>query len=101
MRAALERGQWEEAGRLMREEWDFRRRNLPTISTPTIDRIIAAARRSGALSGKVCGAGGGGCVALLIHPDARASVNAAVANAGGEILATGIDRQGVRVRVRP
>ncbi len=100
MRAALERGQWKETGRLMREEWDFRRRNLPTISTPTIDRIIAAARRCGALSGKVCGAGGGGCVALLIEPDARASVNAAVASAGGEILPMRVDRQGVQVRVR-
>ncbi len=100
MRAALERGKWKEAGRLMREEWDFRRRNLPTISTPTIDRIIAAARRSGALSGKVCGAGGGGCVALLIEPNARAHVNAAVANAGGELLPMRIDRRGVQVRAR-
>ena len=99
MRVALERGRWEETARLMREEWDFRRRNLPTISTPTIDRIIAAARRCGALSGKVCGAGGGGCVALLIEPDARASVNAAIAGAGGEILPMRIDRRGVQVHV--
>lgn len=99
MRVALERGRWKETARLMREEWDFRRRNLPTISTPTIDRIIAAARRRGALSGKVCGAGGGGCVALLIEPDARASVNAAIAGAGGEILPMRIDRRGVQVHV--
>ena len=28
LRAALERNQWNELGRLVREEWDFRRRNL-------------------------------------------------------------------------
>ena len=98
MRAALIRGRWSEAGRLMREEWAFRRRNLPTISTPVIDRIIASARRNGALAGKVCGAGGGGCVTLLIEPDARERVEAAVATAGGQVLPIRIDRRGVQVR---
>src|SRR6266481_3944464 len=74
MRLAFERPDWPEAGRLMREEWSFRKRNLPTISTKTIDRVIDNARRNGALAGKVCGAGGGGCVVLLIEPDARPRV---------------------------
>src|ERR1017187_1013888 len=59
VRAALERNRWNELGRLVREEWEFRRRNLRTISTPVIDRVIASALRQGALGGKVCGAGGG------------------------------------------
>jgi D-glycero-alpha-D-manno-heptose-7-phosphate kinase len=96
---ALNRNDWKETGRLIREEWAFRRRNLPTISTPVVDRVIAAARRQGALAGKVCGAGGGGCVALLIDPAARARVEAAVTANGGEILPHGIDREGVRIRV--
>ncbi len=100
MRPALESGDWAEAGRLVREEWEFRRRNVPTISTPAIDRILQAARRNGALGGKACGAGGGGCVALLIEPEARPRVEAAVEAAGGQILPMRIDRQGVRVRVR-
>lgn len=100
MRAAIESARWSEAGRLMREEWSFRRRNLPTISTPAIDRIIARARRNGALGGKVCGAGGGGCVVLLIEPEARARVEAAVTAAGGKVLPVRIDRSGVRVEVR-
>ena len=82
----------------MRDEWCFRRRNLPTISTPTIDRIIAGALRSGALGGKVCGAGGGGCVALLIDPDARKHVEAVAAREGGQILRVRIDHHGVCVQ---
>ena len=100
MRAALERSRWQDAGRLIREEWAFRRRNLPTISTPRIDRIISGALRAGALGGKVCGAGGGGCVALLIEPHARARVEAAVRSAGGALLPVRIDRRGVTVRVK-
>ena len=97
MRAALETGDWRETGRLMHAEWTFRRRNLPTISTKTIDAIIGGARRKGALAGKVCGAGGGGCVVLLIEPGMRESVEKAVLDNGGELLPMKIDRQGVTV----
>jgi D-glycero-alpha-D-manno-heptose-7-phosphate kinase len=99
MRGALERANWRETGRLMHEEWMFRKKNLPTISTKTVDRIVKSARRKGALAGKVCGAGGGGCVVLLIDPDARKSVEAAVVEAGGELLPMRIDRSGVQVNV--
>ncbi len=97
LRVAVEKADWDEAGRLMREEWLFRKRNLPTISTKKIDRVIADTRRVGALAGKVCGAGGGGCVVLLIEPDARGRVEEAVRGAGAEVLPVTIDRHGVQV----
>jgi D-glycero-alpha-D-manno-heptose-7-phosphate kinase len=97
MRKTLEAVNWKDTGRLMHEEWSFRRKNLPTISTKTIDRIITSSRKNGALAGKVCGAGGGGCVVLLIDPDARSRVEAAIAEAGGELLPVRVDRQGVTV----
>ena len=98
MRGALDQNRWSEVGRLMREEWEFRRRNLRTISTPLIDKVISAARRNGALSGKVCGAGGGGCVTLVIEPDARAQVEAVIVAAGAKLLPLRIDRAGVLVQ---
>jgi D-glycero-alpha-D-manno-heptose-7-phosphate kinase len=97
LRVALEATDWNEAGRLMREEWFFRKRNLPTISAKLVDRVIEDSRRKGALAGKVCGAGGGGCVVLLIEPDARQKVEDAIRNAGAEVLPVKIDRQGVTV----
>jgi D-glycero-alpha-D-manno-heptose-7-phosphate kinase len=97
MRIAFEKPDWSEAARLMREEWSFRKRNLPTISTKTIDRVVENARRNGALAGKVCGAGGGGCVVLLIEPGARERVEKAIEEAGGKVLPVTIDRQGVQV----
>ena len=100
VRAALARNQWAELGRLVREEWTIRRRFLPTISTPMIDRIIGGARRAGAVAGKVCGAGGGGCVALVIEPEARNRVEAVVESVGATLLPMRVARDGVRVRVR-
>jgi D-glycero-alpha-D-manno-heptose-7-phosphate kinase len=70
---------------------------LPTISTKIIDRIIDSTRRKGALAGQVCGAGGGGCVVLLIEPETRGRVEKAVVEAGGQLLPMYIDRQGVKV----
>ena len=101
VREALDRNDWGEVGRLMREEWEFRRRNLRTISTPLVDRVISSARRQGALAGKVCGAGGGGCVTLLIDPDARARVEAAIVAKGAKLLPIKIDRAGVALQSGP
>jgi D-glycero-alpha-D-manno-heptose-7-phosphate kinase len=97
MRTTLEAGDFKETGRLMNVEWQFRKKSLPTITTRTIDRIIDNSKKKGALAGKVCGAGGGGCVVLLIEPDARDKVEKAIVDAGGELLPMHIDRQGVTV----
>jgi len=71
---------------------------LPTISTKKIDRVIDGALRNGALAGKVCGAGGGGCVVvLLIEPEARHRVESAILEAGAQLLPITIDRHGVEV----
>jgi D-glycero-alpha-D-manno-heptose-7-phosphate kinase len=98
-RAALAKEDWRELGALVREEWNVRRRTLPTMSTPMIDAIISAARRNGATAGKVCGAGGGGCLTLLVQPDARARVEKAIVAVGAQLLPMRIDRHGVQVKV--
>ena len=98
MRAAVEKADWAEAGRLLREEWSNRRKNAPGISTPEIDRLIALAKRAGSLGAKVCGAGGGGCVFFLVERGAQDRVSAAIAKAGGEILRVQVAARGVTVR---
>jgi D-glycero-alpha-D-manno-heptose-7-phosphate kinase len=98
MRAAVEKADWSEAGRLLREEWSHRRGNLPGISTPAIDRLIPLARRAGSLGAKVCGAGGGGCVFFLVERGAQERVSRAIANAGGEILPVQVAAHGVTIR---
>lgn len=98
MAGALERADWNEAGRLLREEWAHRRRNSPGISTPLIDRLVAASRRAGALGAKACGAGGGGCVVFLTERGARQRVGEAVAAAGASVIAARLAPRGLAVR---
>jgi D-glycero-alpha-D-manno-heptose-7-phosphate kinase len=98
MRAAVQKADWNEAGRLLREEWSHRRGNLPGISTPQIDRVIALGRRAGSLGAKVCGAGGGGCVFFLVERGAQERVSRAIANTGVEILPVQVATRGVTIR---
>jgi D-glycero-alpha-D-manno-heptose-7-phosphate kinase len=99
MRHAIEKHDWNEAARLLREEWTHRKKNAPGISTPLIDRMVAATRRSGALAAKVCGAGGGGCVLFLVEPDARERVASIIKKEGATVLPVKVARRGVRVRI--
>lgn len=98
MRRALERNAWDEAGRLMREEWSFRRKNAPGITTPLIDELVKVSRLAGGLGAKACGAGGGGCVVFLVERGAKAQVAAAIAARGAQVLAAKVAPRGVVVR---
>jgi len=99
MRAALEKSDWTEAGRLLREEWSHRRKNAPGISTPAIDGFIRIALRAGASGAKVCGAGGGGCVFFLVERGAKEKVCAALRDGGANLLPVEVATRGVTVRV--
>ena len=97
MRQALAEGDWKSVARFLREEWALRRKNAPGISTPLIEKLMRAAMDNGAQAGKVCGAGGGGCVIFICDPQAREQVAAAVRAAGGRIVPFRLAREGVTV----
>jgi len=99
MRSALEKGDCDEAGRLLRQEWEHRRKNIPSISTPLIDRLVKLTRRAGAIGAKVCGAGGGGCVFFLVERGAKERVSAVIEREGATLLPVQVEPEGVRVRV--
>lgn len=88
MRAALEGADLERCGRLLSAEWEARRGLAPGVSTPEVELLIDSAKGAGAWGGKACGAGGGGCVALLAPPEARSRIRDACLAAGGTIIET-------------
>ena len=100
MREALRDNNWTRMTRLLDREWRTRRRNAPAIATPFIDRLVALARRYGA-AGKVCGAGGGGCVVFICPPGKRGALAQALAKSGATLLPFKLARRGVRVERLP
>lgn len=97
MRAALERGDWPEVGRQIGAEWDNRKTLAPGVTTPEIDAMLVAARAAGALAGKVCGAGGGGCLFCFAEPDVIPAVRDALAGAGAQVLDFTIETRGLLI----
>lgn len=84
---ALEAGDLPRVGELMSREWSYRRRLAAGISTPVLENLLRAAADAGAWGGKACGAGGGGCLAVLGPAERKEAIAAALASAGGQVLA--------------
>jgi D-glycero-alpha-D-manno-heptose-7-phosphate kinase len=99
MRNALEKGDWEETAKLLRDEWSHRKTNAPAISTTLIDKLIEVTRKHGCKGAKVCGAGGGGCVFFLVEHGAKRQVQTLIADNGGEVLDVQVAPSGVQVNV--
>ncbi|MBI4430180.1 MAG: kinase [Candidatus Omnitrophica bacterium] len=59
----------DEFGKLLHETWQYKRSLADAVSTPAIDEIYQAARDSGALGGKLLGAGGGGFMLFFAKPE--------------------------------
>lgn len=63
-------------GALLREGWELKKCLSSKVSHPLIDEAYQAACEAGAYGGKLCGAGGGGFLALLVDPKNQDAVRA-------------------------
>ncbi len=82
-----------------RAEWDVRRQLWPNIVTDKTEQLHAAAVSAGALYTRVCGAGGGGVMAILSPPAKKPAVISALQKAGGHVLDASIAERGLTVDV--
>ena len=99
VRAALAAGDWPRVAEVMRGAYPNRKRLAPNITTPHMESLVETALQSGALAAKVCGAGGGGCLAFLCEDGARSTVERALAaREGAEVLKWNVARDGLVVR---
>jgi D-glycero-alpha-D-manno-heptose-7-phosphate kinase len=97
MRDTLERGDWAATGAALAAEWNNRKQLAPGVTTPDIDALLVRAVGAGAWAGKVCGAGGGGCLFCLTPPDRQAAVSNALAAGGARLLPFTIEAHGVHL----
>lgn len=64
----------EEIGRLLDQNWKYKRSLSDKVSSPEIDQIYEAAMKAGAIGGKLLGAGGGGFMVFLVKPELQKKV---------------------------
>lgn len=79
-------------GAMMHEGWQTKRRLSSGVSSPEIDALYDAALSAGALGGKLCGAGGGGFLLMVVPPHARNGFIEAFRNYS--LVPIGMDRHG-------
>ena len=65
-------------GDLLHHAWMAKRKLDNSVSNPSIDERYEAARKAGALGGKLLGAGGGGFLLMFVPPNRQPAVMAAM-----------------------
>ena len=85
MKECLLRGNFNGLVESMREGWENKKRSAKTVSNQSIDEIYEAACRSGALAGKVSGAGGGGFMCFFVPTERRMDVFRTLNTFGGQV----------------
>ncbi len=99
MTDALSANAFDQIGAIFAEEWASRRELVPGITTEFIDELVTLSQQHGAQAAKVCGAGGGGCVAFYCEAGRKAEVEQALTAAGGQIIPYRISRTGLQINV--
>ena len=101
MRDAVRDGDLDGVAAALRDEWAERRRLAPVVSNGRIETIVDAARDAGARAAKICGAGGGGCMVLVVEEAGDPAVVSAIEHAGGAVIDVRPDPDGLRVDEEP
>jgi D-glycero-alpha-D-manno-heptose-7-phosphate kinase len=65
-------------GRILDDGWRLKRSLASTISNDAIDEWYQRALDAGATGGKLCGAGGGGCILILAPPERHDAIREAL-----------------------
>jgi D-glycero-alpha-D-manno-heptose-7-phosphate kinase len=97
MREALLSGDVEAFGALLAENWRCQKELHPSITNDAVEALFRVAKGAGAVSGKACGAGGGGCLLFWCQEGAAPRVAGALRDAGAQVIDFALDREGLEV----
>lgn len=86
MRYVLLLGRLNEFGELMNENWAAQKKLDDSITNEQIETLFEEAFKNGAVGGKACGAGGGGCVLFFADKGRRTDVEQATEKVGSHII---------------
>jgi len=92
---ALLAGDLEEFGELLLTNWENQKRLHPSVTNEQINDLFELALRNGAIGGKACGAGGGGCLLLFCRPATKYRVRKVLREAGAAVIDFQFDTCGV------
>lgn len=92
----LLKGNLHNFGKLLDYSWESKKRMSNKISNPQIDELYEAAKKAGALGGKLLGAGGGGFLLMYCPYNVKHKVAASMAAAGGQLMDWNFELRGAQ-----
>lgn len=95
-KAALMSGKLSNFGELLNENWANQKSLHPSVTNEHIDDLFKTALNHGAIGGKACGAGGGGCLVFYCEPDQEHRVRQKLEESGAEIINFNFDFGGLQ-----
>ena len=96
-RSALETGDLEQLGPILLENWRCQLALHRSVTNAEVDALFAHAAAHGALGGKACGAGGGGCLLFFAADGAERGLCDALVATGARIIPFTVDHAGLQV----
>lgn len=97
MKTVLSEGHIEEFGELLSQNWKHQKALDPSVTNEQIDLLFEEASAAGAVGGKACGAGGGGCLLFCAQAGRQSAVSDALARAGARVIPFHFDFTGLQV----
>lgn len=86
MKLAVLKGDMKEFSRILGDAWEAKKKMAGSISNPVIEKAFETALSSGAESGKVSGAGGGGFIMFFVNPANRQNLIEALSGLDGRVM---------------
>ncbi len=96
-KTALIRGRLTDFGELLTENWENQKKLHSSVTNEQIEQLFKIANANGAIGGKVCGAGGGGCLIFYCQPTREHSVRKKLEEVGNHIIDFNFDADGLQI----
>ncbi|MDE0556481.1 MAG: GHMP kinase, partial [Candidatus Poribacteria bacterium] len=96
-KTALMRGRLTEFGELLTQNWQHQKKLHASVTNDQIEQLFKLATAHGAIGGKACGAGGGGCLLFYCEPTREHSVRQKLEDAGARVIDVNFDFDGLQM----
>jgi len=97
MRYVLLSGKLDEFAVLLNENWSCQKKLDASVTNEQIEELFAEVFKHGAVGGKACGAGGGGCLLFFTEPNRRESVEQVLEKLGSRVIPFKFEYDGLQI----
>jgi len=97
MKDAIISEDFQELGKLLTKDWEEKTKFNPLITTDYMRDLNELVMKNGGIGGRVCGAGGGGCMFWITNPNKRKDLISRLENKPGTLISFKFVNKGLEI----